>query len=98
MKRLLYLIVLLGAVSGCCAKPVVIDNGTQSRVFIPCTNDNLCFKDTYNVAWDNWCPSMYRDYPVSYRTKQSEYESSRVEYLLLPTSVVVEREQTGVAR
>ena len=96
MKRLLSILVLLGAVSGC-AKPVVIDNGTQRRVFIPCTNDNLCFKDTYNVAWDNWCPSIYRDYPVSYRTKQSEYESNRVEYLLLPTSVV-EREQIGVVR
>lgn len=58
MKRLLCLIVLLGAVSGC-AKPVVIDNGTQSRVFIPCTNDNLCFKDTYNVAWDNPTTPLY---------------------------------------
>lgn len=90
--------VLLGAISGCCAKPVVIDNGTQSRVFIPCTNDNLCFKDTYNVVWDKGCSSAYRDYPISYRTKQSEYESNRVEYLLLPTSVVMEREQTGVVR
>ncbi len=97
MKKLLCFMFLMGAVSGC-AKPVVIENGTQSRVFTPCTSDNLCFRDSYNIAWDYWCTSSQRDYPISYRTKQSEYESSRVEYILLPKSVVLEQGHAGRVR
>lgn len=86
MKLVLRLILLSSILSGC-ATPLVIDNGAQSKVFIPCENDILCFRDTYNVAWDNRCPNVYRDFPVSYRTKQTEFESSRVEYILLPHAV-----------
>ena len=57
-------IVLLGAVvalAGCCgvplgvpntATPVVVDNGTQARVLVPCSNDNLCVRNTYEIAKD----------------------------------------------
>ena len=97
MKRMLCLIFLSSFGFGC-ATPLIIDNGNQRRVFIPCTNDNLCFRDTYNIVWDNWCPNNYRDYPVSYRTKQSEYESSKVEYILLPKSIMTEQVQCGGVR
>jgi len=93
MKRLISLIALSCAISGC-ATPLVIDNGKQTRVFTPCTNDNLCFRDTYNVLWDNWCPNSPADYPISYRSKQTEYESNKVEYILLPNTVY-EREVRG---
>jgi len=85
MKRLFWCIFLLSFASGC-ATPLIIDNGYQRRVFIPCDNDDLCFRDTYNVAWDNGCKYNCRDYPVSYRTKLSEYQSNKTEYILLPKS------------
>jgi hypothetical protein len=94
MKRLLWYIFLMSFISGC-ATPLIIDNGNQSRVFTPCTNNDLCFRDTYNVAWDNWCQYNCRDYPVSYRSKQSEYESNKVEYILLPKSVEAGHVQCG---
>jgi hypothetical protein len=85
MKRLLCFIILSCTVSGCATStPFVIDNGTRSRVFIPCTTDSLCFRDGYDIVWDNWCPDAVADYPVSYRVKQSEYLSDRVEYILKP--------------
>lgn len=85
MKRLLFFILLSCTVSGCVTStPVVIDNGTRSRILTPCTTDSLCFRDGYEVAWDNWCPDAVADYPVSYRVKQSEYLSDRVEYILQP--------------
>jgi len=97
MKRLICLVFLSSTISGC-ATPVIIDNGSQSRVFTPCTNNDFCFRDTYNIAWDNsrsCCPDYGRsycpDYPVSYRSKQSEYESNKVEYILLPNRVVTEQ-------
>lgn len=96
MIRLLFLVILLGSIPGC-AKPLVIDNGVQSRVFTPCTNDNFCFRDTYNIAWDSWCPMTERDYPVSYRTKQREYESNRIERILMPTEYA-ERAKNGGMR
>lgn len=85
MKRLMGLIFLMGAVSGC-ATPLVIDNGAQSRVFTPCTSDNLCMRDGYAIAWDYACRGSLPNYPVSYRVKQSEYESDRVEFILTPDS------------
>lgn len=86
MKRLLCLIFVLGCGAGC-TTPVVISNGSQNRIFTPCTSDSFCFRDTYNVAWDYWCPSSYRDYPISYKTKQAEYESNRVEFITVPKAV-----------
>jgi hypothetical protein len=88
MRKSVLLLVLPCFLFGCYATPLVIDNGTQSRVFTPCTNNNLCFRDTYNVTWDNGHSCYGRDYPVSYRSKQSEYESNRVEYILLPQNSV----------
>lgn len=92
-KFLLFLIAVsvLSIIAGCAngAKPVVIDNGTQSRMLVPCTNDNLCVRSGYEVAKDAWCTSSCavgerccaQDYPVSYRSKSWEYESNRVEYI-----------------
>ncbi|QWV92355.1 hypothetical protein KP004_14195 [Geomonas oryzisoli] len=89
MKRLVYLVLLSAAVAGCATTtPVVINDGVRSRAFIPCTTDSLCFRDGYNVTWDNWCPNINRDYPVSYRLKQFEYMSNRVEYILLPRTEI----------
>lgn len=94
MKRLFCLIALAGFVSGC-AKPMIIGNDTQTRVFTPCTNDNLCFRDSYNIAWDYTCLTNVSDYPVSYRSKQFEYQSNRVEYILKQKSDMVEDERNG---
>ena len=87
MKRLVGLILLMGAVSGC-ATPLIVDNGAQSRVFIPCANDSLCIRDSYSIAWDYTCSGMYPDYPISHRSKQSEYQSDRVEFILTPLNRV----------
>lgn len=97
MKCLLWCIFLSAFIYGCAA-PLILDNGSQSRVFIPCTNNDLCFRDTYNVAWDNGCSYNYRDYPISYRTKQSEYESNKVEYILLNRTVIADQLQCGGGR
>jgi len=96
MKRLLWLISLLCVLNGC-ATPLVIDNGVQTRVFTPCTNNEFCFRDTYNITWDRMCQYDH-GFPVSYRSKQSEYESNKVEYILLPKSNVADQEQFGGAR
>ena len=93
MKRLICLMLLSGSISGC-ATPLVIDNGNGIKVFTPCTTDDLCFRNTYSVAWDNWHLNSLRDYPVSYRTKQTEYESSKPEYILLPTNEKSNKEAT----
>lgn len=95
-----WLLLLLAAVAvtGCAASPVVIDNGTQSRILVPCTNDALCVRNTYEVAKDVWCPQnclpgdylCRRDYPVSYRSKNWEYETNRVEYIYMPRNLVVQ--------
>ena len=98
MKQLVLLLVLPCFLFGCCATPLVIDNGVQTRVFTPCTNNNLCFRDTYLVTWDNGCSSYGQDYPVSYRSKQSEYESNRVEYSLLPQNSITNQPACGGGR
>lgn len=98
MRQLVLFSLLVCLMAGCCATPLVIDNGTQSRVFTPCTNDSLCFRNTYNVAWDNGCSPHAQDYPVSYRTKQTEYESNRVEYILLPQSTIANQNILGGGR
>ena len=85
MKRLICFILLSSAISGC-AIPIAIDNGNNRRVFTPCTNDSLCFRDAYHVVWDNWCQNGTNDFPVSYRAKQTEYLSDRVEYIFLPNT------------
>ncbi len=97
MKRLLWSVLLISTLSGC-ATPVVIDNGSQFRVFTPCTNDTLCLRDTYNVAWDNWCPDVERDYPVSYRTKQSILNSNRTEFIMIRSPFVKEQIDEGGVR
>ena len=86
MIRLIYLILLSSFISGC-ATPVVIDSGNGIKIFTPCTTDDLCARDAYGVAWDDWYFGSLRDYPVSYRTKQFEYESNKAEFILLPTSM-----------
>lgn len=103
-------IVLFGiavVLAGCCgvpvgvpntATPVVVDNGTQARVLVPCSNDNLCVRNSYEIAKDVWCPDncftggvcCQKDYPVSYRSKNWDYESNRVEYIYMPRTLVVQ--------
>ena len=93
MKAFLFLVaaVVASTLFGCAngARPVMVDNGTQSRMLIPCTNDNLCVRSGYEVAKDAWCSKgcaagdkcCNQDYPVSYRSKNWEYESNRYEYI-----------------
>jgi hypothetical protein len=98
MKQILcifLILVLAGMVSGCAGIPLVLDNGAQRRIFTPCTNDNLCFRDTYDVSWDSWCNwcnwggcGPRQDFPVTYRTKQVEYEGKQVEYIYAPRVIV----------
>lgn len=98
----IYLVILLlltvTVLSGCMATPVVVDNGTQTRLLVPCTDDTLCVRNTYEIAKDVWCPPScspgdyrcLRDYPVSYRSKSWEYETNRVEYIHMPRKLVVQ--------
>jgi len=97
MQCFCLVLLLTGFVAGCAAmhRPVELYNGVNHRVIAPCTNDNLCFRDTHDVAWDSWCnwnpwePVAARhDYPVSYRTKQSEYETKRTEYIYGSTVII----------
>ena len=97
MKRLICFILLSCYLSGC-ATPLIIENGNQSRIFTPCTGDDFCFRDGYQVAWDSWSTGRSRDYPVSYRANQSEYLSNKAEYILVPDSISMERSQFGGAR
>ncbi|GFE60786.1 lipoprotein [Geobacter sp. AOG2] len=83
MKRLLYLIFLLVAVSGCATPPIVMENHVQRKVFTPCASDTFCFQSAYDVTWDSWCNANDRqwprhgcggydyDYPVSSRSKET---------------------------
>lgn len=65
-------------VAGCAvSRPVEIEDGVRSRVFTPCTQDNLCFRNTYGVARDLYCG----DYPVTYRSNDYEFESKRYEWI-----------------
>ena len=89
-------LLLFCIITGCTTKPLMLDNGVQQRVFTPCTDDRLCFRDTYDVSWDSWCnwcnwcnqgeQFSRRDFPVTYRTKQLEYESRKIEYVYTPKS------------
>jgi len=69
MKNLLFGSILASLLAGC-ATPVLIDNESRGRTMVPCLNDTLCIRDTYSVVWDN---DNNRNYPVSYRAKQTEY-------------------------
>ena len=101
LMKLLFLIIMLACViTGCAAKsfildndakPVIIDNGVQRRTFTPCTDDRLCFRDSYEVAWDRLCNwnnqgtcCSHSDFPISHRNKQTEYESNKVEPIYTP--------------
>ncbi|MDD2900543.1 MAG: hypothetical protein PHI31_17765 [Desulfuromonadaceae bacterium] len=97
MGRFTLFLILTCFMTGC-ATPLMIENGTQSRTFTPCTNDALCFRDSYHVAWDNGYPYGCQDFPVSYRSKQTEYESNRVEYILLPPAAVANQAEVGGGR
>jgi hypothetical protein len=86
MKRLLCLIFLSVAVSGCATPPIIMENHVQRKVFTRCASDTFCFQSTYDVTWDSWCtdPNSRRlaahgcryggydfDYPVSSRSKET---------------------------
>lgn len=98
---LMFVVLLMVAITcGCVATPVVVDNGIQSRVIVPCTNDSLCVRNTYEVAKDVWCThnsclqgyanfACCLDYPVSYRSKNWEYETDRFEYIYKSRNLVV---------
>ncbi|WP_152609836.1 hypothetical protein [Geobacter sp. OR-1] len=77
MNKTLLLLAASTIIAGC-ATSTILNDGTRSKVFIPCNNSALCFSDnSYDIIWDYACA----DYPISYRAKQSEYRSSRSEYI-----------------
>jgi hypothetical protein len=47
---------------------------TQPRLPLPCINE-FCWRESYDLAWE-----QYYDYPVSYRTKQIQYDRNQLEY------------------
>ncbi len=70
---------------------VYLDGGTGQRMFSPCSDSRQCYRETYDLAWDSWCSSCnYSDIrcrpsvPVTYRSKQVEYDGNRVEYVFTP--------------
>ena len=77
---------------GCSTKPVVTEDQAVKRtevIVIQGTN-------SYEVSKSAWCSSnnvkpgvqCQHDYPVSYRTKQWDDESNRVEYIYTPRNMV----------
>ncbi len=81
MKRLLMSGLMAWLLSGCIPSNVIYDNSTAMRIFTPCSNREICGIDTYNVTWDNLCDQNISDYPVSYRSKQSVFQSGKAEYV-----------------
>lgn len=79
MKSLIGLLILTGSLSGC-ATPVAVTDGAHKRAFIPCSNDELCFRNTYGIARDNNCS----DFPVSYRNDDREYTTTNYEWIYRP--------------
>ena len=78
MKRLK----LFGAVAfitmlGGCASPVSFSDGLRNRVFIPCTDDAFCFRNTYGIAQERNC----NEFPVTFRNNEYEYRSNKYEWI-----------------
>ncbi len=69
MKRLLCFLVLASSLSGC----ATVEVGPYGKTYVPCVDNKLCVRDTYSIAWDNGCRNNCQDYPISYRSKQTEY-------------------------
>lgn len=84
MKKLLCLVVLLVCVSGCANPPIYMMKDFHQKEITRCDNDMFCFREVYDVAWDNSCSSECNKYvfpcgtgyhehvsgfPVSYRTR-----------------------------
>ena len=67
MRRIFWFMAVTCLLSGCAT------GCPTGKVIGPCGSDSQCYRDSYGIAWDNWCWNSCRDYPVSYRTKQSEY-------------------------
>ncbi len=79
VKRLIGLLVLTGALSGC-ATPVIVTDDAHLRAFIPCANDEFCFRNTYGIARDNYCS----DFPVAYRNNDREFNTTNNELIYQP--------------
>ena len=73
---LIGLLILAGLLSGCSA-PVIVTDGVHIRAFIPCANDELCFRNTYGIARDNYCS----DFPVTYRNDDREFNAQNYEWI-----------------
>lgn len=67
MRKLLCLVSVTILLSGCAS------NCRNGIITNPCASDSQCYRDSYSIVWDSWCRNGCRDYPVSYRTKQTEY-------------------------
>ena len=76
MNCLIGLLFLAGLMSGC-ATQVAVTDGVHRRAFIPCANDELCFRKTYGIARDNQCS----DFPVAYRNDDRVYNTEKKERL-----------------
>jgi len=88
MKKLLLIILMIGFVSGCAAPPITMVDDFRGKKITRCDNDTFFFRETYSVAWDHPCKiecycndclfhsSCYDSagYPVSYRSKEYNYE------------------------
>jgi hypothetical protein len=72
MEKMLCMLIVACSLSGC-ATSVMVDNGSHRKIFIPCEGTTPCARDTYSVAWDNGYRDNHRDYPVTYRAKQTEF-------------------------
>ena len=79
MTRLIGLLILAGSLSGC-ATPVMVTDEVHRRAFIPCVNDELCFRNTYGIARDNSCS----DFPVAYRNNDREFTTANKEWIFQP--------------
>ena len=81
VKSLIGLLVLAGSLAGC-ATPVMVTDGVHRRAFIPCANDEFCFRSTYGIVRDNYCS----DFPVAYRNDDREFNTTNFELIYQPGS------------
>lgn len=78
--------------AGCSTKQVATENQAVKRTEVIVMQGS----NSYEISKSAWCSSnnatsdvrCQHDYPVSYRTKQWDDESNRVEYIYTPRNMV----------
>ena len=75
-----------------CVGPVHVSDGTRDRVFVPCTDDAFCFRNTYGIVQEQNC----NNFPVTFRNNEYEYKLNKYEWIyqaniVVPSGSVIHR-------